>query len=60
MIDGTCMIWGTSAAYAAERGGRIVSSSRAGGSYWVSGSAGPMLKHLDEIERVSWSQKTEQ
>lgn len=52
MIDGTCMIWGTKASYAAERGGRIVSSSRAGGSYWVSGSAGPMLKQLDEIERV--------
>jgi len=52
MSDGTCMIWGTQGTYASERGGRTISSCRAGGRYWVSGSAGPMLSHLDDTERL--------
>ena len=47
--DTTCPIWGTSAADCSEQGrdGREVDSPRAGGRYFISGSAAAIVKQRD-------------
>lgn len=58
MMQSTCPIWQTLATvHQTTRDGQHVDSSRAGGEYFVSGSAATMLGSLDELDKVkltSW------
>lgn len=60
MTNGTCPIWGTAAEIAdpdGRDGTHVVSSPRAGGEYFVSGTAAAMLTRWDETEKIqltSW------
>jgi len=58
--EGKCLIWGTAAEIAdpdGRDGTHVVSSPRAGGEYFISGTAAAMLKSRDESEKTqitSW------
>jgi len=53
--EGKCLIWGTAAEIAdsdGRDGTHVVSSPRAGGEYFISGTAAAMLKSWDEPEKI--------